>query len=386
MVWTGPDSRGRLAKSLVVLFKQIEDRYSDNRDTSSDGTIGDVDHETRRSEHNVRNTSTPGICRALDITNDPAHGVVSNDIAHALIASRDPRIDYVISNGQIASSSVSPWKWRTYSGSNKHNRHFHVSVKENPRLYDDAAPWKFTTPERPITGEDSAARPPTPVLKLGSKGTAVQELQKLLKIPADGIFGKNTKTAVQLFQAEHRLDVDGIVGPYTWDALRGKHPEKPKYTSLIKGGFFSSNPYDRSVRTSIRTNNPGAVNGAAWEEQMPGYVTTDLTTPGNRTTIFLTPEHGVTTYWELLRRYREGGDNTVAEIINRYGGGQDYSQYVKFVRDKTGLKPDTDIDLMSNEKLLPFAKAMFRYEAGQEIPWSDEQILLGFELGRKLRT
>lgn len=35
------------------------------------------------------------------------------------------------------------------------------------------------------------------VLKLGSKGTSVKQLQGLLHLTADGIFGKNTESAVK---------------------------------------------------------------------------------------------------------------------------------------------------------------------------------------------
>ena len=57
------------------------------------------------------------------------------------------------------------------------------------------------------------------VLKLGSKGKEVKELQEFLNISADGIFGVGTKAAVQKWQANNNLVADGIVGPATWDAM-----------------------------------------------------------------------------------------------------------------------------------------------------------------------
>ena len=57
------------------------------------------------------------------------------------------------------------------------------------------------------------------VLKLGSKGTSVKQLQELLHLTADGIFGKNTESAVKQFQKDHNLIPDGIVGINTWKAL-----------------------------------------------------------------------------------------------------------------------------------------------------------------------
>ena len=77
-----------------------------------------------------------------------------------------------------------------------------------------------------------------PVLKEGSKGEAVQELQKLL-LPhrafvylnqqgaclfpgdkvIDGIFGSKTKQAVIIYQSMKFLIEDGIVGDKTWRSL-----------------------------------------------------------------------------------------------------------------------------------------------------------------------
>src|SRR5919205_805038 len=59
----------------------------------------------------------------------------------------------------------------------------------------------------------------TGMLKKGSRGPAVAAVQRALGIPADGIFGRQTKRAVKAFQARNGLEVDGIVGPATTAAL-----------------------------------------------------------------------------------------------------------------------------------------------------------------------
>jgi hypothetical protein len=57
------------------------------------------------------------------------------------------------------------------------------------------------------------------------KGDDVKEVQDQLKLEgyncgaSDGVYGKKTKTAVQAFQIEHDLTVDGIVGENTAKAL-----------------------------------------------------------------------------------------------------------------------------------------------------------------------
>lgn len=53
------------------------------------------------------------------------------------------------------------------------------------------------------------------VLKKGSSGPEVKELQTFLKIGADGIFGSGTEQAVKNWQAQNGLTADGIVGDQT---------------------------------------------------------------------------------------------------------------------------------------------------------------------------
>jgi len=68
-----------------------------------------------------------------------------------------------------------------------------------------------------LTGGSAAAA--SNVLRLGSRGPAVAVLQKDLGIPADGVFGRQTRAAVITFQRRHHLSADGIVGARTWQVL-----------------------------------------------------------------------------------------------------------------------------------------------------------------------
>ncbi|MDQ3865811.1 MAG: peptidoglycan-binding protein [Actinomycetota bacterium] len=69
---------------------------------------------------------------------------------------------------------------------------------------------------------ERAAHADVELLKLGSRGSAVRAVQQALGIPADGIFGPQTRAAVRAFQAKHGLLVDGIVGPQTRAVLFGR--------------------------------------------------------------------------------------------------------------------------------------------------------------------
>jgi len=222
----------RVAESLLVLRNQIN-TISPNRQKISDGTIGDPSHASRNSDHNPWVVHKKvGVVTALDITHDPVHGIDSRKLADALLASKDNRIKYVISNGQIASgfTGQSPWVWRKYEGKNPHRHHMHLSVMPGSSLFDNDTPWRietFTDAVPPILEEARPTEPAMPVLAMGTKGHDVEKLQYLLntygfKLTVDSDFGPKTKRAVMEFQAENGAVVDGIVGPHTWALLQGQ--------------------------------------------------------------------------------------------------------------------------------------------------------------------
>lgn len=64
------------------------------------------------------------------------------------------------------------------------------------------------------------------LLKVGSTGYEVRELQRLLSLRDDGVFGIKTLKAVKAFQAKNGLISDGIVGSKTWDVLLNKNTPK----------------------------------------------------------------------------------------------------------------------------------------------------------------
>lgn len=53
----------------------------------------------------------------------------------------------------------------------------------------------------------------------GATGPSVALVQRLLGVPDDGRFGRQTAAAVRAFQRAHGLVPDGVVGPLTWAAL-----------------------------------------------------------------------------------------------------------------------------------------------------------------------
>lgn len=73
--------------------------------------------------------------------------------------------------------------------------------------------------DMPDWGAPAPAPAARPVLREGSSGAAVRELQARLALTQDGKFGPATRRAVVAFQADAGLLADGVVGSVTWHAL-----------------------------------------------------------------------------------------------------------------------------------------------------------------------
>ena len=217
----------RVANSLNTLLRQINAAFP-NRDKSSDGSIGDASHASRSSDHNpwVKDSTGQPIVTARDFTNDAPY-MDSHELALKLAASKDKRIKYVIDHGKIMAGEggPQPWSWRKYDGTNQHDHHVHVSVREQQKLYDDETPWGLGAVAPPTTAPiPKPNRYPT--LRVGDVGSDVNRLQYLLNanmpsahLAQDGDFGPATLKAAKTFQAQSGLVADGIVGQYTWRKL-----------------------------------------------------------------------------------------------------------------------------------------------------------------------
>ncbi|GAA3890636.1 hypothetical protein GCM10022243_64390 [Saccharothrix violaceirubra] len=222
----------RLARSLMVFRDEVNARWP-NRDHASDGWIGDAAHAASNSDHNpwVKDAAGVGVVRAYDV--DAGTGVNTEiglwiaEHVRNLGLTGHPALgagSYVISARRIA-SPVSGWAWRTYTGSNPHTSHTHVSVSLAAGGYDSSQGWSIangTGPKPPTPGQRSTVR-------RGSKGPAVSELQRILnawypalpRLVVDGDFGPATETRVKHMQRAAGLVADGIAGPATWRRLLG---------------------------------------------------------------------------------------------------------------------------------------------------------------------
>lgn len=101
------------------------------RNKASDGLLPSAAHvhQNPNSDHNSGH--------AVDLTHDPKNGVDCRVIFSEL--KKDKRVKYLIFKGKIWSVSRGE---NVYSGSNPHNKHLHISIKENcEKDTSDWFPW-----------------------------------------------------------------------------------------------------------------------------------------------------------------------------------------------------------------------------------------------------
>lgn len=167
----------------------------------------------------------------------------------------------------------------------------------------------------------------------------------------------------------------------------------PNYRSLTPGGFFSSDPNDLSVKRSIRTNNPGALNISAWQRTFPGFAaTTQPDAAGNVTAIYVTPEHGIAAWHHLLTdRYGYGANGTlvVKDLARRYAGVASETDpavrtYLVGWKRWSGnaLEPTTSLRLNDDADMVKLAMGMFGHEIGRATPLKEDQVTTALTLKR----
>jgi hypothetical protein len=83
-------------------------------------------HQNPNSDHNTG--------YAVDLTHDKLGGIDCVLLFSKL--QEDPRVSYLIFQGKIWSQEKG---LREYTGSNKHNKHLHISIKDG--CGDDTSPW-----------------------------------------------------------------------------------------------------------------------------------------------------------------------------------------------------------------------------------------------------
>lgn len=120
---------------------------------------------------------------------------------------------YIVNNNLIDELQRKDWSAfaRGYNGPAYKKNGYHLKLK--------AAYESYTGPLVVVS-----TPPSTEMLRMGSMGARVRELQQLLTradvvVKVDGDFGPATKKAVEAFQKKNKLAVDGVAGPETMAVL-----------------------------------------------------------------------------------------------------------------------------------------------------------------------
>jgi hypothetical protein len=110
-------------------------------------------HQNPNSDHNT------GL--AVDLTHDPKHGIDCVDIFEKL--KEDARVEYLIFKGKIWSKARAKEGNRKYTGSNQHNKHLHISIKEEHST--DTSPWFWWLNQPKIINQVVSKIVPVPAKK-----------------------------------------------------------------------------------------------------------------------------------------------------------------------------------------------------------------------------
>ncbi len=133
-----------------------------------------------------------------------------------------------------------------------------------------------------------------PVLKLGSQGAEVSELQAALKLlgyfvgNVDGFYGESTVSAVSRFQQASGLNADGIAGAGTWNLLFPSVPAASTSSQVVSTNrqvssttTVSGFPVPSSLQTTTRNRDARVNVGTPAQVTRPQYRTGAVTPTPN---------------------------------------------------------------------------------------------------------
>jgi peptidoglycan hydrolase-like protein with peptidoglycan-binding domain len=183
-----PDGRVGAATQAALAHPRPAAKPADTAKPSRTAKPATPRHHQHATTH-VHGTGVKALQGALGL---PADGVFGRQTAHAVRA-------FQRQHGLKADGVVGAATWSA------------LGVRD---------PGKVLKQEHAHAHARRGARPAHAQRARGTHhGTSVGDLQRLLGLSADGVFGRQTARAVRDFQRHHGLRADGVVGPATWAAL-----------------------------------------------------------------------------------------------------------------------------------------------------------------------
>lgn len=178
-----------------------------------------------------------------------------------------------------------------------------------------------------------------PILRTGSEGAAVSELQAVLKLlgyymgTVDGVYGETTAIAVTQFQRAAGITADGVVGPATWQRL---FPQ----ASTPSASPSATTPSNAASEPSSATNQPASNNQAAANTPQPTIGNLPILRLGTR---------GPAVFWLQTRLQATGFFRGPVDGI--FGEATEIA--VKAAQEKFRLTPDGVVGPATWRVLLP---------------------------------
>jgi hypothetical protein len=180
------------------------------------GWIGDASHSSRESDHNP---DPDGSVDAIDpMIGEHYTRLDAQRDVDALVKSRDKRIHYLIWERRIISSVVNAWEWRSYTLSDPHTGHFHLSTLDSREK--SMTEWSIYVPNTVPTIEIGGTKP---LLCKGMSdvpgGVAhIKRMQAWLGVTEDGDFGPATEESLKHYLGS---SYKGVVDMDAWRKILG---------------------------------------------------------------------------------------------------------------------------------------------------------------------
>jgi hypothetical protein len=242
----------RAAFSIDVLFEQLQRAAPKARPGGGGGVgaaewgkIGDALHDPT-SDHAPHDFPGWGndIVTAGDFPNRPDLGLDAHAVLDDIRRSRDPRVKYGISNGQMfssyATSGYPAWAWRPYNPKNgdKHFTHGHLSVVGN-KAADGTQPWATIgaalVPNLEDEDDDMGASFGPIVLESGTTSLCIPPVQAGLADPRKVWLN----VGGDLSSGKASLRVWGSNGDKAWFPVTGAGLDKDGKATLDNGQVLS---------------------------------------------------------------------------------------------------------------------------------------------------
>lgn len=133
---------------------------------------------------------------------------------------------------------------------------------ERKKLGSLPGPSSFEAQKHPRGGKGTSQG--GKFIKAGSSGTPVKEVQKRLGVQQTGSFAFDTEAAVKNFQRERGLQVDGVVGRQTAQALLGNRNAKVISPGVLSTSDAKALGVSVGKKKATKARAPVRIGGGVW--------------------------------------------------------------------------------------------------------------------------